>query len=104
MNENYVSRQAVEKSADLCAARKASPCDDAYAALADAQANEEGAINALLSRLGVVLRDPQPEAPNPATDAAPAPQSEMHGRLLAATSRARNNADELRRAIDRLTI
>jgi hypothetical protein len=84
-----------------------SPCDDAYARLVSVSEEHERLLDRLFKRLDNALSDPLPQTaqngPVPVAEKE-LPRSELHGRLLSAMQRVRQQNTALSDILDRLTV
>lgn len=85
-------------------ARATSPCDSAYDDLRMAQDREAHLVSLLAQRLEPALRPHPPKAGGVVLNGLPAPQSEIHGRFMAAAERSTLLSNELNDLLDRLTL
>ena len=82
-----------------------SPCDSAYSRLCRAQDRLKDLIGSLHGNLAPVLRDAKPEqSPSNVTVVGESPQSEIHGRFLAAADRIEELAEHVELILSQVTV
>lgn len=104
MNSSQSSSSTFNYTAPLDVAPKSgSPCEQAYDTLLALQDEQATLVAQLAGRLSDVLRSVPPDEAN-TNNVSEAPQSEMHGRFMAAAARARTINRALDGLMQRITV